>query len=44
MKDEGMEYSNSSAIMSNCHNFPRRMCRLLNNVFQEKVLGGKFGT
>lgn len=42
MQDEGTEYSNSFALMSNGHNFPRRMCRLLNNVFQEKVLGGKF--
>lgn len=42
MQDEGTEYSNLSTIMSNGHNFPKRMCRLLNNVLQEKVLRGKF--
>lgn len=42
MQDEGIEYSNLSAIMSNGHNSPKRMYRLLNSVLQKKVLRGKF--
>lgn len=42
MQDEGKEYSNSSAIMSNGQNFARIVCRFLSNVTQKKGLWGRF--
>ena len=42
MQDEGEESSNSFAIVSNGQDFARRVCRLLNNVIQEKLFGEGF--
>lgn len=38
MQDEGNRSGDPSAIISNGHNFAKRVCRILNNVIQEKAL------